>query len=160
MPKTPMGLMLYVKILMFLGIKLKNLVLMWVQCTEQLYVMQIFWKCLGQNSTFWSNFSQACRRQRLSCKICTNVPLIIICYFNLLLLGWWVSKDSHILLLVKGHANGWAVVESKIKWKSLYFLCYVSVSPLWPPWCGEWCVEARGTVQTQNNITPNVTQTN
>jgi len=153
-------LLLYDKIWVFLGIKLKNLVLMWVQCTEQLYVMQIFWNCLGQQSTFRSNFSQTCRRQRLSCKICTNVLLIIICYFNLLLLKWRVSMDSHILLLVKGHAYVWTVIESKIKWKSLYFLCYVSVSPFVAPLIHSLVCGNKAAVQTQNNITPNATQTN
>jgi len=42
MAKLQRVLLLYVKILVFLGIKLKNLVVMWLEGTEQLYAMQIF----------------------------------------------------------------------------------------------------------------------
>jgi hypothetical protein len=67
MPKLQRVPLLYLKILVFLGIKLKNLVLLWLEGTEQLYAMQMFWNCLRRHSTLRSKLWQACRIHRLSC---------------------------------------------------------------------------------------------
>jgi len=91
---------------------------------------------------------------------CTHFLLTLICYSHMVLLACWVSTFSHILLPVKVHANSCAVIERKIKWKSLCFFCYSQFLLLWPPWYTHWCLEARGTFQTQNNSTPKLLQTN
>jgi hypothetical protein len=122
-------LLLCVKILVFLGIKIKNLVIMWLEATEKLWAMQIFWNFLRPHNTLRSKLWQACRRQRLSCHNLYIFCINIICYAHLMLLVWWVSTFSHILLLVKRNINKCAFIEMKMKWKSVCFFCHVSVVP-------------------------------
>jgi len=54
------------------------------------------------------HFSRSCGRHAEDCTcrvtICTYFLLIIICHFHLVLLAWWVSTFSYILLLVIHHA--------------------------------------------------------